>query len=68
LQSYLSTLDLSNLTGLVEAVEYMRELGIAEEDIKAFWDSAVNGVSTYAKTLSEVLALMKRFQTSGTDV
>ena len=62
LETYLSTVDWSNMTDAVQAMDYMQSMGLDPSIIQEYWDTATDGANTYASTLSEILALTDRMQ------
>ena len=62
LQNYLSAIDLSDMTDIIEAKEYMQELGINPKVVQRFWETAVKGSGTYVSSLSQALQLTNRMQ------
>lgn len=62
LESYLSTVDWSNMTQAIEAMDYMQELGIDQSIIESYWNAAVEGANTYIHSLEEASKLTERFQ------
>lgn len=62
LSSYLSSVDWSNMTEALNAMDYMKNLGLDEAAIKSFWDVATKGAKTYISSMSEALSLAESFQ------
>lgn len=55
--TYMGTLDLSNMSDLIDGMEYLQSLGKSDEEIKSWWDTAVNGANTYIKSVEEAGAI-----------
>ena len=69
--NYLSSIDPTNMTEVVKAMDYMQSQGIDSSKIQEFWDTITNGAGTYISSLNEILQLTERIQkkmTSVTDV
>ena len=64
LTNYLSSLDLSSMDQLMEALDYMRGEGADSQAIESFWEAAISGANTYISSLNEVLGLVSKFQGS----
>lgn len=62
LQNYLSTVDWSNMTEALQAMDYMQSQGIDSNIIQEYWDIATKGANTYVSTLAEALSLVTRMQ------
>ena len=62
LESYLSTVDWSNMTDAIQAMDYMQSMGIDSDVIQEYWNTATDGANTYVSTLSEILSLTDRLQ------
>ena len=62
LESYLSTVDWSNMTDAIQAMDYMQSMGIDSDVIQEYWNTATDGANTYVSTLSEILSLTDRMQ------
>lgn len=62
LESYLSTVDWSNMTQAIEAMDYMQELGIDQSIIESYWNAATEGANTYIHSLEEATKLTEQFQ------
>lgn len=62
LENYLSSVDWSNMTDAVKAMDYMQEAGIDPTIMKEYWDSATDGAHTFVSTLAEALSLIDRLQ------
>ena len=55
--TYLGTLDLSNMSDLIDGMEYLQSLGKSDEEIKSWWDTAIKGANTYIKSVEEAGAV-----------
>lgn len=62
LENYLSTVDWSNMTDAVQAMDYMQSMGVDSKVIQEYWDTATDAANTYVSTLSEILSLTDRMQ------
>lgn len=62
LENYLSTVDWSNMTDAVQAMDYMQSMGVDSDVIQEYWNTATDGANTYVSTLSEILSLTDRMQ------
>lgn len=62
LENYLSTVDWSNMTDAVQAMDYMQSMGVDSDVIQEYWNTATDGANTYVSTLSEILSLTGRMQ------
>ena len=62
LQNYLPAIDLSDMTDIIEAKEYMQELGIDPKVVQRFWLAAVRGSGAYVSSMSQALQLTNRMQ------
>ena len=62
LENYLSTVDWSNMTDAIQAMDYMQSMGIDSDVIQEYWNTATDGANTYVSTLSEILSLTDRMQ------
>lgn len=62
LGNYLSTVDWSNMTEAVQAMDYMQSMGVDSDIIQKYWNDATDGANTYVSTLSEILSLTDRMQ------
>ena len=62
LENYLSTVDWSNMTDAIQAMDYMQSMGIDSDVIQEYWNTATDGANTYVSTLSEILSLTDRLQ------
>lgn len=62
LANYLSSIDISSMNDMIEAMDYMQSSGLDINTIKAYWDAATKGSSIYVSNLSEALSLMERMQ------
>lgn len=62
LATYLSSIDISSMTDMLDAMDYMQEQGVDPTTIQEYWDIATNGANTYISSLDEVLALTERMQ------
>lgn len=62
LENYLSTVDWSNMTDAIQAMDYMQSMGIDSDVIQEYWNTATDGANTYVSTLSEILSLIDRMQ------
>ena len=62
LQNYLSTVDWSNMTEALQAMDYMQSQGIDSDVIQEYWNVATKGANTYVSTLAEALSLVTRMQ------
>ena len=62
LENYLSTVDWSNMTDAVQAMDYMQSMGVDSDIIQEYWNTATDGANTYVSTLSEILSLTDRMQ------
>ena len=51
--TYMGTLDLSNMSDLIDGMEYLQSLGKSDEEIKSWWDTAIKGANTYIKSVEE---------------
>lgn len=55
--TYIGTLDLSNMSDLIDGMEYLQSLGKSDEEIKSWWDTAIKGANTYIKSVEEAGAI-----------
>lgn len=62
LGNYLSTVDWSNMTDAVQAMDYMQSMGVDSKVIQEYWNTATDAANTYVSTLSEILSLTDRMQ------
>ena len=62
LENYLSTVDWSNMTDAVQAMDYMQSMGVDSKVIQEYWNTATDTANTYVSTLSEILSLTDRMQ------
>lgn len=62
LENYLSTVDWSNMTDAVQAMDYMQSMGVNSKVIQEYWNTATDAANTYVSTLSEILSLTDRMQ------
>ena len=62
LENYLSTVDWSNMTDAIQAMDYMQSMGVDSDVIQEYWNTATDGANTYISTLSEILSLTDRMQ------
>lgn len=62
LESYLSTIDWSDLTQAISAMDYMQSLGLETSEIKAFWDIATTGAKAFCSNIEEAIKLTGIFQ------
>ena len=62
LANYLSTVDWSNMTEAVQAMDYMQSMGVDSDIIQKYWNDATDATNTYVSTLSEILSLTDRMQ------
>lgn len=62
LENYLSTVDWSNMTDAVQAMDYMQSMGVDSDVIQEYWNTATDGANTYVSTLAEILSLTDRMQ------
>lgn len=62
LENYLSTVDWSNMTDAIQAMDYMQSMGVDSDVIQEYWNTATDAANTYVPTLSEILSLTDRMQ------
>lgn len=62
LENYLSTVDWSNMTDAIQAMDYMQSMGVDSDVIQEYWNTATDAANTYVSTLSEILSLTDRMQ------
>lgn len=62
LENYLSTVDWSNMTDAVQAMDYMQSMGLDSKVIQEYWNTTTDAANTYVSTLSEILSLTDRMQ------
>lgn len=62
LENYLSTVDWSNMTDAVQAMDYMQSMGVDSKVIQEYWNTTTDAANTYVSTLSEILSLTDRMQ------
>lgn len=60
LGNYLSTVDWSNMTEAVQAMDYMQSMGVDSDIIQKYWNDATDGANTYVASLTEAVGLMDR--------
>ena len=60
LENYLSTVDWSNMTDAIQAMDYMQSMGIDSDVIQEYWNTATDGANTYVASLTEAVGLMDR--------
>ena len=60
LANYLSSIDISSMNDMIEAMDYMQSSGLDISTIKAYWDTATKGSSIYVSNLSGALSIMER--------
>ena len=60
--NYLSSIDPTNMTEVVKAMDYMQSQGADSSKIQEFWDAITNGAGTYISSLNEILQLTERMQ------
>ena len=60
LENYLSTVDWSNMTDAIQAMDYMQSMGIDSDVIQEYWNTATDGANTYVASLIEAVGLMDR--------
>lgn len=60
LENYLSTVDWSNMTDAIQAMDYMQSMGMDTDVIQEYWSTATNGANTYVASLTEAVGLMDR--------
>ena len=63
LENYLSTVDWTDMTQAIDAIDYLQSMGIDTEEIENFWEVATEGANTYISSLEEALSLMEYFRT-----
>lgn len=51
--TFMGTLDLSNMSNLIDGMEYLQSLGKSDEEIKSWWNTAIKGANTYIKSVEE---------------
>ena len=65
LENYLSSLDLSDAVQVLDAKEFMKNLGMDESQIAKFWAAANTAVEPYITSLEQVQSLNKRISKLG---
>lgn len=60
LENYLSTVDWSNMTDAIQAMDYMQSMGMDTDVIQEYWNTATDGANTYVASLTEAVSLMDR--------
>lgn len=60
LENYLSTVDWSNMTDAIQAMDYMQSMGMDTDVIQEYWNTATDGANTYVASLIEAVSLMDR--------
>lgn len=67
IENYLSTIDWSDMTQAIDAIDYLQSMGFDTTEIENFWDVAVDGAHTYISSLEKALSLMENFRTKEVD-
>jgi len=57
----LSSTDLSDMRSMLALMDELRNMGVKDTEIKAFWDAATAGAKLYIKDLQEALSLTNLF-------
>ena len=65
LENYLSSIDLSDSVQVLDAKEFMKNLGMDETQIEKFWASANTAVKPYITSLEQVQSLNERISKLG---
>lgn len=65
LENYLSSIDLSDAVQVLDAKEFMKNLGMDETQIAKFWASANTAVKPYITSLEQVQSLNERISKLG---
>lgn len=65
LENYLSSIDLSDAVQVLDAKEFMKNLGMDESQIAKFWASANTAVEPYITSLEQVQSLNERISKLG---
>ena len=65
LENYLSSIDLSDAVQVLDAKEFMKNLGMDETQIEKFWASANTAVKPYITSLEQVQSLNERISKLG---
>ena len=65
LDNYLSSIDLSDAVQVLDAKEFMKNLGMDETQIEKFWASANTAVEPYITSLEQVQSLNERISKLG---
>ena len=65
LENYLSSIDLSDAVQVLDAKEFMKNLGMDETQIEKFWASANTAVEPYITSLEQVQSLNERISKLG---
>lgn len=65
LENYLSSIDLSDAVQVLDAKEFMKNLGMDETQIEKFWATANSAVEPYITSLEQVQSLNERISKLG---
>lgn len=65
LESYLSSIDLSDAVQVLDAKEFMKNLGMDETQIEKFWATANTAIEPYITSLEQVQSLNERISKLG---
>ena len=68
LENYLSTVDWSNMTDAIQAMDYMQSMGIDSNVIQEYWNTATNGANAYVASLTEAVGLMDRLHGKSSNI
>lgn len=62
LSNYLSTVDWSDMSQAVEAMEYLQTQGFDTTEVQNFWEKATGGANAFVTSIGQALNLTERFQ------
>lgn len=68
LETYLANVDWSSMDEAIAAMDYMQDVGLDDETVKAYWEAAIEGANTYIISLAQAVQLMDKLHGASANV
>jgi TP901 family phage tail tape measure protein len=68
LETYLANVDWSSMDEAIAAMDYMQDVGLDDETVKAYWEAAIEGANTYVTSLAQAVQLMDKLHGASANV
>ena len=68
LETYLANVDWSSMDEAIAAMDYMQDVGLDDETVKAYWEAAIEGANTYITSLAQAVQLMDKLHGASANV